>query len=78
MKNDELNEMEQETTSVKEVEQENLRAKDVAIYLSIGLSTVWMYANQGKLKPIKVSKRVTVFKKSDVDRFVNESVVAFA
>lgn len=50
---------------------ENLRDKQVALYLGIGLSTVWLYAKQGKLHPIKLSPRVTVFRKSDLDAFIN-------
>lgn len=50
---------------------QNLRAKEASKYLSIGLSTLWLYAKQGKLKPIKLSKRVTIFKKSDLDSFID-------
>ena len=38
-----------------------LRAKQIAKEFSIGLSTVWLYAKEGKLTPICVSSRVTVF-----------------
>jgi predicted site-specific integrase-resolvase len=38
-----------------------LRAKQVAEQFGVGLSTVWLYSQQGKLTPIKVSSRVTVF-----------------
>jgi len=44
-----------------------LRAKETAEYLSIGLSTVWLYAKQGKLKPKKISTRVTVFSIEDIN-----------
>jgi len=56
----------------KYIQQENMRAKEVAIYLQIGLSTVWLYSARGLLKPIKLSPRVTVFKKSDIDAFIDE------
>jgi len=49
---------------------QNLRAKEASKYLSIGLSTLWLYAKQGKLKPIKLSKRVTIFEKSNLDNFI--------
>ena len=39
----------------------NYRAKELATYLGVGLSTIWLYANQGKITPIKLSSRVTVF-----------------
>jgi excisionase family DNA binding protein len=53
---------------------QNMRPKEVAKYLGIGLSTVWLYAKQGKLKPYRISERVTVFKRDEVDAFINESV----
>lgn len=54
----------------RHIEQEKLRAKEVAIYLGIGLSTVWLFAKQGKLKPVKLGARTTVFLKSDIDEWV--------
>jgi excisionase family DNA binding protein len=48
-----------------------MRAKEVAKYLGIGASTVWHYVKIGKLKAKKISPRVTVFLKSDLDEFVN-------
>lgn len=53
---------------------ENFRAKKAAQYLGCALSTIWLYAKQKKLTPIKLSERVTIFKKSDLDRFVNLGV----
>lgn len=44
------------------------RAKEVAKLLGIGLSTVWLYAKQGKITPKKLSERVTVF---DIDEVNN-------
>ena len=52
------------------INKENMRAKEVAEYLGIALSTVWLYAKQGLLKPINLSPRVTVFRKSDIDGFI--------
>ncbi len=52
---------------------ENMRAKEVAEYLSIGLSTVWLYVKQGKLHPTKLSPRITIFNKEEIDAFVNKS-----
>ena len=54
---------------------ENLRPKEASKYLGVGLSTIWLYAKQGKFKPIKLSKRVTIFKKSDLDNFINSRSV---
>ena len=49
----------------------NYRPKEVAEYLGIGLSTVWLYIKQGKLKKTKLSDRVTVITKDELDRFMN-------
>lgn len=57
------------------MEKENFRAKETAIYLGVGLSTVWLYAKQGKIIPIKLSNRVTIFKKEDLDRFIESNKV---
>jgi len=43
-----------------------LRAKRIASEFGIGLSTVWLYAKEGKLTPIHVSPRVTVFDAQEV------------
>lgn len=52
----------------------NYRPKAVAEYLGIGLSTVWLYAKQGKITPIKLSSQVTIFKKEDLDNFIESSI----
>jgi len=65
----------------KEIEQKykmgsrTARAKQVAIYLGIGLSTVFYYARIGKLTPIKLSSRVTVFSMDEVDALIDNSMV---
>ncbi len=53
---------------------ENMRAKQAAIYMGVGLSTVWYFAKHGKITPIKLSDRVTIFKKEDLDNFINANV----
>lgn len=53
-----------------------LRAREVSEYLGIGLSTVWFYAKQGKLKPKHISMRVTVFDIDDVEKLLNTDEVA--
>jgi len=54
------------------------RAKQVAIYLGIGLSTVWHYARIGKLTPIKLSSRVTVFSMDEVDALLDNAMAKVA
>lgn len=44
------------------------RAKEVAQLLGIGLSTVWLYSKQGKLTPIKLSDKVTVFSIDEINK----------
>lgn len=53
------------------METKYLRAKKMAKYLNIGLSTVWLYAKQGKLTPKKLSGRVTLFSVEEADRLIN-------
>ena len=53
------------------MEKKYLRAKEMAKYLNIGLSTVWLYAKQGKLTPKKLSDRVTLFSVEEADKLIN-------
>jgi len=53
---------------------ENMRAKDAAKFLGCGLSTIWLWVKQGKLKAYKISDRVTIFKRSELEAFINASV----
>lgn len=56
------------------MEQQNYyRAREASVYLGVALSTVWLYAKQGKLNPIKLSDRVTIFAKVDLDKFINNA-----
>lgn len=48
-----------------------IRAKEMAKYLSCGLSTVWLYAKQGKLTPKKLSDRVTLFSVDEANKLIN-------
>lgn len=47
------------------------RAKEVSEYLGIALSTVWLFAKQGKLTPIKMSPRITVFDIEEIEKLAN-------
>ena len=49
---------------------QNLRAKEAHRYLGVGKSTLWAYVAQKKIKAYKISPRVTIFKKSDLDAFI--------
>jgi len=52
------------------------RAREGAQYLSIGLSTFWLWAKQGKITPIKLSHGVTVFYYEELDNLLSNSVEA--
>jgi predicted DNA-binding transcriptional regulator AlpA len=43
-----------------------LRAKQIAKEFGIAKSTVWLYSKQGKLNPIVITERVTVFDTAEV------------
>lgn len=58
------------------METKYLRAKEMAKYLNIGLSTVWLYAKQGKLTPKKLSERVTLFSVEEADNLFNADKLA--
>ena len=45
-----------------------MRAKQLAQHLGIGLSTVWLYAKEGKITPKKASDRVTLFDVAEVEK----------
>ena len=44
----------------------NYRPKELAEYLGIGLSTVWKWAKDGKIKAHNISRGVTVFDINEV------------
>jgi len=53
---------------------ENMRAKEASQYLACGLSTLWLWVKQNKIKAYKLSDRVTIFKRSELDAFIDASV----
>lgn len=44
------------------------RAKELSILIGVGLSTIWAYSKEGRITPIKISSRVTVFDIDEVNR----------
>lgn len=55
----------------RSIEYHNLmRDREAASYLGVGVSTVWMFSRQKKIKAIKLSPRVTVWAKADLDEYV--------
>ena len=63
-----------ETNKTRTKRREALRANEVADELSIGLSTVWLYAKEGKITPNKISARVTVFSIDEINRVFNTDI----
>ncbi|HHJ13259.1 MAG TPA: AlpA family phage regulatory protein [Gammaproteobacteria bacterium] len=52
---------------------EYLRVKQVAALLGIGVSTVWAWVKEGKLPaPVKLSERVTVWDRAELESWVRE------
>ena len=45
-----------------------MRAKQLALHLGIGLSTIWLYTRQGKITAKKASERVTLFEVVEVEK----------
>lgn len=58
------------------MENNHLRIKDASKFLGVKPSTLWLYARQGKIHPVRLSPRVTIFKKSDLDAFIEAQAVA--
>jgi len=57
----------------KNINKKYYRAKEACHYLGISKSGLWLYAQQKKLTPIKLTPRVTVFAKDDLDKFVENA-----
>jgi excisionase family DNA binding protein len=54
----------------KSENQKMVRVQDMAEYLGVSKSTVWLYAKQGKLTPYKMSERVTHFSIDEADKLM--------
>lgn len=51
-----------------------MRVKSAAAFLDIGESTFWRWVAEGKLpKGKRLSARVTVWKREDLEQFLNQS-----
>lgn len=46
------------------------RAAAAAKYISVSKSTLWRYVKAGLLHPTKISDRVTIFTKEDLDNLI--------
>lgn len=54
-----------------QMEKPYLRAKDGKNYLSCSLSHFWALVKTGEIPSYKISPRVTVFKRDDLDKYLN-------
>lgn len=55
---------------------QNFRIKEASTYVGVKPSTLWLYARQGKIHPVRLSPRVTIFLRSDLDAFINGATEA--
>ena len=53
---------------------ENMRATQASAFLACGKSTLWLWVKQKKIKAYKLSERVTIFKRSELEAFINAGV----
>ena len=52
------------------------RPKEAAQRYGVGLSTIWLYINQGKLNVTRPSQRVTLLDTDELEAFFNGESVA--
>lgn len=66
-----------ETSLIKNKSNEDLKtkefltAREVATLLKISVRSVYYYINNGRIKAVKLSERVTRIKRSDIDELFN-------
>ncbi|MEN4053276.1 helix-turn-helix domain-containing protein [Sulfurimonas sp. NWX79] len=53
------------------VKKENYRVVEAGKYLGVAKSTVWKYIKDGKLKAHKLSPRVTVIHRTELEKFAH-------
>lgn len=51
----------------------NMRPKEAAKFLGVGLSSFWLYVKQGRIQTIKLSERVTIVKASELEAFIERA-----
>lgn len=54
------------------------RVKQAAQYLGVSASTIWLFTKQQKIKSIKLSERVTVWAKSELDAFISSRTIQYS
>ena len=57
------------------IKEKLLRITDVISVTGLAKSTIWLYVKDGKFpKQIKLSPRVSVWKLSDIEQWINEQI----
>lgn len=51
-----------------------MRPRDAARYLAVGESSIWILASAGELRAVKLSPRVTVFERADLDAYLDRKI----
>ena len=59
------------------MEKRYFRAKEIATYLGVTITTVWNYVSRGLLTPIKISEHATVFDIQEVGTFIENAKDSF-
>ncbi|PHS58814.1 MAG: DNA-binding protein [Sulfurimonas sp.] len=54
------------------MEKRYYRAKELAEYLGVSITTIWNYAKDGKITPKKLSAHATVFDIKEIDKLFDE------
>lgn len=52
---------------------ENFRPSEAAHFLRISTSQLWNLIKEGKIKTVKLSKQVTIIRKSELESFLNKA-----
>ena len=52
---------------------ENFRPAEAARYLRISQAQLWNYIKAGEIKTVKLSKQVTIIRRSDIDAFIDRA-----
>lgn len=60
------------------MEKRYYRAKEIAVYLGVTITTVWNYASKGLLTPIKLTSNATVFDIKEVEKLIESKTAKVA
>lgn len=52
---------------------ENFRPSEAAHFLRISIAQLWNIIKEGKIKTIKLSKQVTIIRRSELEAFLNKA-----